>query len=80
VPEIAPLSTPEKHGSLHRDPYYLFACHLEWRSNRNLNAYQQLVAALDDCDEQIRSIAQDLLQRCSPRPQAAKLQSKSERP
>ena len=26
----------------------LFACHLEWRTKRNLAAYQELLAALDD--------------------------------
>jgi len=35
----------EKIG--HRDALYLFACHLEWRTERNLAAYQELLAALD---------------------------------
>jgi hypothetical protein len=34
----------------HRDVLYLFACHLEWRDRRNVAAYQELVAALDDSD------------------------------
>ena len=31
-----------------RNPLHLFVCRLEWRSKRNLAAYQELVAALDD--------------------------------
>lgn len=58
------FDTPEA-----RDPLYLFACHLEWRDKRNLAAYQQLLAALDDPDNGIRAVAQDLLHRSSPRPQ-----------
>jgi hypothetical protein len=51
----------------HRDRLYLFACHLEWRDRRNIGAYQELVAALDDCDEEVRSLAEALLHRSSPR-------------
>lgn len=35
----------------HRDHLYLFACHLEWRNHRNLAAYQDLLAALDDPEQ-----------------------------
>ena len=52
----------------HRDPLYLFACHLEWRTTRNLAAYQELLAALDDQDVGVRILAESLLQRSSPRP------------
>ena len=52
-----------------RDPLYLFACHLEWRDKRNLAAHKELVAALDDPDEDIRQLAELLLHRSSPRPQ-----------
>ena len=52
-----------------QDPLYLFACHLEWHSWRNLGAYQALVAALDDSDQRIRVIGEILLHRRSPRPQ-----------
>jgi len=38
----------EKIG--HRDALYLFACHLEWRTKRDLAAYQELLSALDDQD------------------------------
>jgi hypothetical protein len=48
---------------------YLFACHLEWQGRYNVEAYQQLVAALDDTDESIRVFAELLLHRSSPRPQ-----------
>lgn len=61
----------EKAGNAHseRDPLYLFACHLEWRQIGSLEAYQELVAALDDPNSGIRAVAEDLLHRGSPRPQ-----------
>ena len=52
----------------HRDALYLFACHLEWVTKRNLAAYQELLAALDDHDGDIRRLAESLLHRSSPRP------------
>jgi len=51
-----------------RDALYLFACHLEWRTKRNLAAYQELLAALDDQHEDTRRLAESLLPRISPRP------------
>ena len=57
----------EKIG--HRDALYLFACHLEWRTKLNLAAYQELLAALDDQDGDIRCLAEFLLHRSSPRPE-----------
>ncbi len=56
-------------SSLRRNPLYLFACHMEWCSKGRLDAYQELVAALDDCDEEIRRVAENLLHRVSPRHQ-----------
>ena len=53
----------------HRDDLYLFVCHLEWRTKRNLAAYQELLAALDDHDDDIRRLAESLLHRSSPRPE-----------
>lgn len=53
--------------SAHRDPLYLFACHLEWHGRGNLAAYQELLAALDDNDSDIRMVAEALLRRSSPR-------------
>jgi len=53
----------------HRDALFLFACHLEWHGRRNLVAYQELLAALDDPDCEIRGVAETLLHRGSPRPQ-----------
>jgi len=47
---------------------YLFVCHLEWHGRRNLAAYEELLAALDDPDDKIRIVAEVLLQRSSPRP------------
>lgn len=51
----------------HRDPLYLFLCHLEWHNRRNLGAYQEFLAALDDNDYSIRIVAEVLLHRSSPR-------------
>ena len=51
----------------HRDVLYLLACNLEWRTKRNLIAYQELLAALDDHDGDIRRLAESLLHRSSPR-------------
>ena len=51
-------------------PLYLFACHLEWRNRRNLEAHEELVAALDDHDRDIRQLAELLWHRSSPRPEA----------
>jgi len=42
---------------------------LEWRTKRNLAAYQELLAALDDHDGDIRRLAESLLRRSSPRPE-----------
>lgn len=51
-----------------RNASYLFACHLAWRDRRDVEAYQKLVAALDDCNREIRAVAEMLLHRSSPRP------------
>lgn len=56
----------------HRDALYLFACHLEWHSTRNLAAYQELLAALDDHNRDIRILAEVLLHRTSPWPAESK--------
>jgi len=64
---IALTDMSEKIG--HRDALYLFACHLEWLTKRNLAAYQELLAALDDHDGDIRRLAEYLLHRSSPRPE-----------
>jgi len=53
----------------HRDPLYLFVCYLEWHCNGNLAAYQELLAALDDSDGDIRNLSEVLLHRHSPRPE-----------
>jgi hypothetical protein len=53
----------------HGDPLYLCLCHLEWRRTRNSAAYQELLAALDDTDADIRVLAEALLHRNSPRPE-----------
>lgn len=56
------------HTRRERDPLYLFGCHLEWHEEGNVKAYQELVAALDDKNPEIRAIAESLLNRRSPRP------------
>ena len=55
-------------GAWEVDPLFLFLCHLEWRDNGNVHAYQVLVAALDNADEEIRKVAECLLHRTLPRP------------
>jgi hypothetical protein len=52
------------------DPLYLFLCHLEWRRTRNPAAYQELLAARDDTDPDIRVVAEVLLDQDSQRPEA----------
>ena len=64
---IALTDMSEKIG--HRDASYLFACHLEWRTKRNMAAHQELFAAPDDHDGDIRRLAESLLHRSSPRPE-----------
>ena len=61
--------TEMAEGVRHRDPLYLFACYLEWHRTGKLAAYQELLAALDDGDCDIRNIAEALLHRHSPRPE-----------
>jgi hypothetical protein len=56
-----------------RDPIDLFACHLAWRDHRNLSAYHDLIAALDDPDQNIRRLAEALLHRASPYPKSKTL-------
>lgn len=58
-----------------RDALYLFACYTEWRHSRDLVAYEQLIAALDDNDEDVRQVAENLLHRTSPRPCGSEIES-----
>ena len=51
-----------------RDPLYLFACHLAWRREENLGAYQDLFAGFDDSRSDVRILAESLLHRPCPRP------------
>jgi hypothetical protein len=50
-----------------RDPLYLFACHLEWHTEGSLLAFHELLAALNDPNEDVRLVAESLLGRPSPR-------------
>ena len=54
--------------TMHRDPLYLFARHLEWRAGGSIDAYQDLIAALDDPNKDIRAVAEMLVRRSSPHP------------
>jgi len=49
-----------------RDPLYPFACHLAWRREGNLRAYQDLLAGSDDSRSDVRILAESLLHRPSP--------------
>ena len=62
-----------------RTPMYLFACHVEWCNKGRLDAYEELIAALDDVDEDIRVVAERLLHRPSPRRQLRTAAASSER-
>ncbi len=68
IPEAERLVARSRGERRGRDPIYLFACHVEWRDRRNLHAYNELIAALDDRDQSIRDLAETLLHRSSPQP------------
>jgi hypothetical protein len=51
-----------------RDALYLFACHVEWCTKQSLVEYKELLAAIDDHDGYIRTLAEELLTRSSSRP------------
>ena len=51
-----------------RDALYLFACHVEWCTKQSLVEYKELLAAIDDHDCYIRTLAEELLTRDSSRP------------
>ena len=49
-----------------RDALYLFACHVEWCTKESLVEYNELLAAMDDQDCNIRTLAEELVTRSSP--------------
>jgi hypothetical protein len=49
-----------------RDALYLFACHVEWCTKQSLVEYNELLAAMDDHDEYICTLAKELVTRSSP--------------
>ena len=51
-----------------RDALYLFACHVEWCTKQSLVEYKELLAAIDDHDGYIRTLAEELLTRSSSGP------------
>jgi hypothetical protein len=51
-----------------RDALYLFACHVEWCTKQSLIEYKELLAAIDDHDCYIRTLAEELVTRSSPGP------------
>jgi hypothetical protein len=46
-----------------RDALYLFACHVEWCAKQSLVEYNELLAAMDDRDCDIRILAEELATR-----------------
>ena len=42
-----------------RDALYLFACHVEWCTKQSLVECKELLAAIDDHDCYIRTLAED---------------------
>ena len=64
----SPHDTQFGDSTVPKDPLFLFACHLAWHRDGDVNAYQELVAALDDRNPDIRAVAENLLHRLSPRP------------
>jgi hypothetical protein len=65
---LAPGLSEQSTIAGNHDPLYLFVCHVEWHQRRNLEAYQDLVAAFDESDRRIRTVAEMTLHRSSPRP------------
>jgi hypothetical protein len=61
------LSDRSKNNE-HRDALYLFACHVEWCTKQSLVEYNELLAAMDDHDCYIRTLAEELATRSSSRP------------
>ena len=51
-----------------RDALYLFACHVEWCTQQSLVEYKELLAAINDHDCYIRTLADELLTRNLSRP------------
>ena len=51
-----------------RDELYLFACHVEWCTKQSLVEYKELLAAIDDHDGYIGTLAEELLTRSSSMP------------
>jgi hypothetical protein len=51
-----------------RAALYLFACHVEWCTKQSLFEYSELLAAMDDHDCHIRTLAEELVTRSSSRP------------
>lgn len=54
----APSVAADQQQARGRKPLHLFACRLEWHRRGDIKAYQELVAALDDSDDQIRTLAE----------------------
>jgi hypothetical protein len=51
-----------------RDALYLFACQVEWCTRQSMFEYSELLAAMDDHDSHIRTLAEELVTRSSSRP------------
>jgi hypothetical protein len=48
-----------------RNALYLFACYVEWCTKHSLVEYRELLAAIDDHESYIRTLAEELLTRSS---------------
>lgn len=51
-----------------RGALYLFACHVEWCTKQSLAEYNELLAAMDDHDCYIRTLAVELVTLSSSMP------------
>ncbi len=51
-----------------RDALYLFACHVEWCTKQSLVEYKELLAAIDDHDCYICTLAEELVTRSLSKP------------
>lgn len=64
---LTPQRCEKRKPTRVRDSLFLFLCHLDWKDRGDLKAYEELVAALDDANQEIRLVAEQLLNRASPR-------------
>ncbi len=67
--EFTPTRTqPQPDGAVRRDAPFLLSCYVEWQK---LSAYQELIAALNDQDGDVRTAAEALEVPAAPTTAAA---------